>query len=126
MQFVIVDNEGSVLDTFDDRQMAESALRLIVRHDKKAADDLLLLTYDNSGDPAGDAVVFEDITTKVFEGEQSIARVENYPLGTATWGYAIQRRVVPQVLAGVGALGGLGVMSGLSVDEPPAQLDTFA
>lgn len=92
MQFVIADSEGSVLDTFDDRSAAESALRLMVNHDWAASDDLLLVPYDDVGNPAEDAIMFEDISARVSAAEVGIdARVEVYPLGTATCGYFLQR-----------------------------------
>jgi hypothetical protein len=92
MQFVIADSEGAVLDTFEDRNAAESALRLMVNHDWASSDELLLLPYDAAGNPAEDAIMFEDISARVFATEDGIdARVEVYPLGTATCGYFLQQ-----------------------------------
>lgn len=61
MHFQIADNEGSVLDTFDNGREAVAALRSMLADDPAAANDLLLLSFDDSGDPAGPASTLNDL-----------------------------------------------------------------
>src|SRR5512132_2551690 len=89
MHFVMADNEGSVLDTFENAADARASLRMLVSRDPSWADELLVLPYNDDGSLAGDAVMYRDIAptvqtiTTVVISNVAI-RSEVYPVGTAT------------------------------------------
>lgn len=65
MQYLMTDSEGNVLDTFTNEVAARSALRAVVSNAPSAIDEVLLVPYNDDGTPAGDAMMFRDITAGV-------------------------------------------------------------
>ncbi len=61
MHFQISDIDGSVLDSFDDGREAVSALRAMLVDDPTAANDLLLLSFNDRGEPDGPARTLSDL-----------------------------------------------------------------
>jgi hypothetical protein len=56
MHFTIMDDAANVVDSFDSSADAARALEAIVAEDPAAADSLLLLAYDDDGNPVGEAI----------------------------------------------------------------------
>jgi hypothetical protein len=56
MYFVILDSTGNLVESFDDESSARAALERIVHDEPEAADHLALLTYDEHGEPVGEAI----------------------------------------------------------------------
>lgn len=56
MYFTILDNTANAVDTFTSEREAVAALEAMVENDPEAADDLLLLRYDDDGNPVGEAL----------------------------------------------------------------------
>lgn len=61
MYYVISDSEGKTLDTFRDADRAEQALLVMVARRPEDESDLLLLAYDEAGEPAGPARLAADV-----------------------------------------------------------------
>ena len=56
MYYVILDSTGNLVESFDDETAARTALERMIHEDPEAADHLALLTYDEHGEPVGDAI----------------------------------------------------------------------
>ena len=56
MYFTILDDAANAVDTFHDEREAIAALAQLVGADPQAADQLLLLRYDDEGNPVGAAM----------------------------------------------------------------------
>jgi hypothetical protein len=56
MYYVILDSTGNLVESFDDENAARAALERMVHDEPEAADHLALLTYDEHGEPVGEAV----------------------------------------------------------------------
>jgi hypothetical protein len=59
--YVILDSTANLVDSFDDDGEARAALETIVREDPHAADEYALLTYDDAGQPVGEALMGSDL-----------------------------------------------------------------
>jgi hypothetical protein len=78
--YVIVDTSGKRLDSFWDAGAAESALRAMVETEPDLADEVLLLTYSDEGEPVEPARMLSDLPLcRVFQPVAS---------GAEVWGYA--------------------------------------
>lgn len=67
MHYTISDIEGSVLDTFSDRRPAFEALRAMILEDGSMAHELLLLSFNDEGEPAGPAQTYGDLLATGLE-----------------------------------------------------------
>lgn len=56
MYYAILDSTGNLVESFDDEREARAALEQSVREEPEAAEHLALLTYDDDGEPVGDAI----------------------------------------------------------------------
>ena len=54
--YVILDSTGNLVESFDDERQARATLQQIVGEEPEAAEHLALLTYDEHGEPVGDAI----------------------------------------------------------------------
>jgi hypothetical protein len=61
MHYVISDSEGNTLDTFRDERAAERVLLVMVAERPEDENELLLLAYDDEGEPAGPARLATDV-----------------------------------------------------------------
>jgi len=94
MHFVIADSEGAVLDTFDNEQLARSALLRIVREYPAEAADLFLLPYGDNGQPERAAVGGDELLQELvvyFQGQFAHQTVTT----SARSASSTQRRVPP-------------------------------
>ena len=57
MYFGIIDSAGNMLDWFDDEASARSTLDAMIARAPGAAEALALITFDDDGDPVGEAVL---------------------------------------------------------------------
>lgn len=57
MTYAILDSTANLVDAFDNEGEARHALEAIVHQDPEAADDYALLTYDDDGQPVGEALL---------------------------------------------------------------------
>jgi hypothetical protein len=55
--YAILDSTANLVDSFDQEAEARAALEAIVRQDPDSADDYAMLTYDDAGQPVGEAVL---------------------------------------------------------------------
>ncbi len=87
MHFMIMDEAMNAVDSFDSRVEAARALEAIVADDPAAADSLLLLAYDDDGNPVGEAVMAHVIApaTSTMPGSRLIV-LASQPLAIATSG----------------------------------------
>ncbi|MEX2197080.1 MAG: hypothetical protein WD844_17545 [Thermoleophilaceae bacterium] len=56
MHYVLMDSTGNLIDSYDREEEAHAALNRIVHEEPEAADHVALLTYDDEGNPVGQAV----------------------------------------------------------------------
>lgn len=56
MHYGIIDSSGNLLEWFDEEDAARVALYEMVDEAPDSEDDLALLTFDESGDPVGEAL----------------------------------------------------------------------
>ena len=56
MYFTILDDAANAVDTFTSEREAVAALEAMVESDPETADQLLLLRYDDDGNPVGEAL----------------------------------------------------------------------
>src|SRR4051812_4737354 len=70
MYFSIFDGAANAVDTFSTEREAIDALATFVERDPRAADSLMLLRYDDDGNPVGEALeasvarpVFKDVSS---------------------------------------------------------------
>jgi len=61
MTYVILDSTANLVDSFDDEMEAREALEAIVRLDPGSAGEYALITYDQSGQPVGEALIGSDL-----------------------------------------------------------------
>lgn len=59
--FLILDSTANLVDSFDREDEARAPLEEIVCQDPDEADEYALLTYDDKGQPVGEAVVGSDL-----------------------------------------------------------------
>ena len=59
--FLILDSTANLVDSFDREDEAHAPLEEIVREDPDEADEYALLTYDDQGQPVGEAIVGSDL-----------------------------------------------------------------
>jgi hypothetical protein len=55
MTFSIFDS-GNLVASYDDERVAMDALSQVVHDDPESADDVVLVRFDDAGEPVGDAV----------------------------------------------------------------------
>lgn len=65
MRYMIFDTEGNAIDAFRTRGAANAALRGMVRMDPEAADELVLIEYDDAGRPTGETLRASELTPSV-------------------------------------------------------------
>jgi hypothetical protein len=58
MYYVILDSTGNLVESFDEERQARAMLERLVGEEPDAAEHLALLTYDEHGEPVGDAITF--------------------------------------------------------------------
>lgn len=58
MYHVILDSSGNLVESFDEERQARATLEQIVGEAPEAAEHLALVTYDEHGEPVGDAITF--------------------------------------------------------------------
>jgi hypothetical protein len=59
--YVILDSTANLVESFDQEAEARAALEAIVRQDPESADEYAMLTYDDEGQPTGEALVGSDL-----------------------------------------------------------------
>ena len=64
MTYMILDSSGNAINAYDDIVAARAALRAIVADDEGTADHVMLLAYDDGGNPVGEAVTVADLPTQ--------------------------------------------------------------
>lgn len=57
MYYVILDSTGNLVESFDEERQARAMLERLVGEEPDAAEHLALLTYDEHGEPVGDAIM---------------------------------------------------------------------
>ncbi len=55
---MILDSSGNLVESFDEERQARATLEQIVGEAPEAAEHLALVTYDEHGEPVGDAITF--------------------------------------------------------------------
>jgi hypothetical protein len=98
---MILDRSGNAINAYDDVVGAHAAMRVLVADDPSVADDLLLVAYDEAGQPLGTATVFADLPGMTTSVTQS--RWMSQDLVAATIGFCAQNRyvgAVSQVIVG--------------------------
>jgi hypothetical protein len=65
VEFMIFDRSGSAVASFSDELLARATAHAIVAVEPEAADDLVLLAYDDDGMPAGEPVSYWEIPPPV-------------------------------------------------------------
>jgi len=65
VRYLILDSMGNAVDAFRTRVAAQATLRAIVEEEPEAADALVLLAYDDQGQPVGEAVTYDDLPPPV-------------------------------------------------------------
>jgi hypothetical protein len=63
--YVILDSTANLVESFDQEQEARLALEDIARQDPSSADEYALLTYDDDGEPVGEALTASDVSVHV-------------------------------------------------------------
>ena len=63
--YVILDSTANLVESFDQEQEARLALEDIARQDPSSADEYVLLTYDDDGEPVGEALTASDVSVHV-------------------------------------------------------------
>jgi hypothetical protein len=67
MNWMLLDDAGNAFGTYDDEISAFVALRsLVVDEGSEVADHVLLLAYDEAGQPVGEALTFGDLPMASF------------------------------------------------------------
>lgn len=65
MEYMILDTAGNAVASSDDETTARATLHAIVAVEPEAAEYLVLLAYDDDGQPLGDAKTFFDVPPAV-------------------------------------------------------------
>jgi hypothetical protein len=63
--YVILDSTANLVESFDQEQEARLALEDIARQDPSSAAEYALLTYDDDGEPVGEALTASDVSVHV-------------------------------------------------------------
>jgi hypothetical protein len=63
--FVILDSTANLVESFQRERDARMALESIVRQDPDAADEYAMVSYDDQGQPFGEAVTGSDLGVHV-------------------------------------------------------------
>jgi hypothetical protein len=95
MYYSLVDLEGKTLDSFRDEDVARAALRATVEADPRLADEVLLLRNADDGEPAGDALMYDDLASAKIRAGSSRLDVVIAPSSlaagaTAALGYLVR------------------------------------
>ena len=56
MFYAILDSTGNLVESFDEERQAGAMLERLVGEEPDTAEHLALLTYDEHGEPVGDAI----------------------------------------------------------------------
>jgi hypothetical protein len=56
MHYVLLSSTGNMIDSYEQEPAAQAALRRIVDAEPEAAEDIVLMTYGDDGQPVGDPV----------------------------------------------------------------------
>lgn len=115
MYYAISDSEGNTLDSFRDERIAEQSLLVMVAERPEDEDELLLLAYDDAGNPVGAARLAVDIRQ-----ERGAAALERR---TASW-YAIVRQEDPETVGTAGAVTTIRYVFGADVSQVSGENDT--
>ena len=111
MHFMIMDEAANAVDSFGDRNEAARALEAIVADDPAAADSLLLLAYDDDGNPVGEAIVARVVApaSSTMPGSRLIV-LASQQLLTATSGVVdgMMQRLRPDAFLQLSTEPGLG------------------
>src|SRR4051812_35427272 len=67
MRYALVDISGNLVDSFRDEMTARAALEREVGRDGSLRDTLFVVSYDETGQPVGDAVTLSDIHRAAHE-----------------------------------------------------------
>jgi hypothetical protein len=62
--YAISDSEGNTLDGFSDEGAAEAELLALTKRHEGSGETFLLLAYDDSGQPVGEARLAKDVLTR--------------------------------------------------------------
>ena len=73
MTHMILDSSGNAINSFYDEVAARAALRAIVERDPAAAEDVLLISYGDDGDPVGEAVMVSDLPPSTMSLRQAFS-----------------------------------------------------
>lgn len=111
MHFMIMDDAANAVDSFDSRAEAARALEAIVADDPAVADSLLLLAYDDDGNPVGEAIMARVIApaTSTMPGSRLIV-LSSQQLVTVTSGVlgGMTQRLRPESFLQLSTEPGLG------------------
>lgn len=61
MTYMILDSSGNAIASYTDAVSARAALRSIVEQEPEAADHVLLIAYNEQGEPVGEAMMVSDL-----------------------------------------------------------------
>jgi hypothetical protein len=61
MTWMLLDQDGNAIATYDDEVEAHVAMRAIVDGEPGAAGSILLIGYDDRGNPVGEAVTYDEL-----------------------------------------------------------------
>lgn len=109
MDYMIFDNAGNALASFDDEVTAHAMLHAMVTIEPEAAEHVVLLTYSDEGMPVGDALSVWDVPLPVTvhaseflqpHATETLIRVPRgsqtrYFGGATTWAVRIPDATVP-------------------------------
>jgi hypothetical protein len=65
MHYSLLDSAGNLIDSFDDEHEAHEALTAILRADPDASGEVAIVTYDDHGEPTGEATTLPIVQTRV-------------------------------------------------------------
>jgi hypothetical protein len=65
MDYMILDSTGNALASFQDEWTARATMHAMVKVEPEAADHIVLLGYDDSGMPVGEALSIGDVPPPV-------------------------------------------------------------
>lgn len=67
MNWMLLDEAGNAVGTYDDQVAAFVAFRSLAEHEgREAAEQVLLLAYDDVGHPLGDALTYDELPQSSF------------------------------------------------------------
>lgn len=75
MTWMLMDEMANAIAAYDDKVAAHAGLRAVVADDVDARDSLLLLEYDDEGNPVGEAVAFDDLPASTVNMREATSDV---------------------------------------------------